>query len=254
MFADRLCRDLLLGILIVASPAAAQQTIINVPSDALTPPGQLFTLHETQLAPVSEKATFATTNFLTYGLTKHTELAATLYGVDNEGSHLSALGLGFKSTYDVLQEPLPESEVKWTLGFMMPISTGTAADRVGYFPYSHVTFQMPSTKLRLLAGGAAGSKNLFGENTLSALAGAEYPLTEHLSFTGEWFSGRHELAGLIPGLTYHNRRLIVVMGYKIPNNFQLRESGLVMEAGWFFGGGAKSSEHQKGDHYGLHLP
>ncbi|MDX1947802.1 MAG: hypothetical protein SFU86_20560 [Pirellulaceae bacterium] len=237
----------------LANSAFAQQTIINVPSDALTPVGQWFTLHESVIVPASDESLYQTTNFLTYGLTETTELAATLYGVDDNGSQLSALGLGFKSTFDVLDEVAPAAEIKWTVGFMLPISLRQAEPEVGYFPYSHLTFPVPGTKFRLLAGAAAGSENLFGKESISALAGVEYPLTDHLSFTGEWFSGQHQLAGLIPGFTYHSGRLILVGGYKIPNDFDLAESGLVLEMGLFYGPGA-GEEPDSSAHYGLRLP
>lgn len=117
-----------------ASIVFGQQTIINVPSDALTPPGQFFSLHESQVSPLSASATFTTTNFLTYGLTDQTELAATLYGFDNFSSELAALGLGFKTTRDVFSEVLCEQEVKWTYGLMVPISLDSQAEDLGWFP------------------------------------------------------------------------------------------------------------------------
>jgi len=241
----------LAALLIRATTAWGQQTIINVPSDALTPRGQGFFLHESQFAARSREAIYTTTNFLTYGLLDHTELAATLYSVDSEGSPLGALGLGFKTTLSVLGDTLPAFRPKWTGGFMLPLSPNQDDHPVGFFPYSHVTWQVPGTALRLLTGMAAGSKNLFGTNTLSALGGVEYPLTKHLSFTGEWFSGHHNLSGLIPGFTYHRRNLILVGGYKIPNDFAMRESGLILEVGVFFGPGALSDEEHGDHHYGV---
>jgi hypothetical protein len=237
-----------------AAAATAQQTIINVPSDALTPKGQGFALHESQFAPRSGEAIYTTTNFLTYGLLDHTELAATLYSIDSEGSPLGSLGLGFKTTLDVFRGALPALQTKWTGGFMLPLSPNQDDHPVGFFPYSHLTVQIPRTELRLLTGIAAGSKNLFGTNTLSALGGVEYPLTKHLSFTGEWFSGYHNLSGLIPGFTYHRKNLILVGGYKIPNDFEMRESGLVLEVGVFFGPGALSHDEDPMKHYGVREP
>jgi len=237
-----------------AVPASAQQTIINVPSDAITPKGQGFFLHESQFAPRSGEAVYTTTNFLTYGLLDHTELAATLYNVDNEGSPLGSLGLGFKTTLDVFGDALPALRPKWTIGFMLPISPNQMGRPLGFFPYSHATWQVPGTELRLLTGMAAGSTNLFGKDTISALGGVEYPLTKHCSFTGEWFSGYHNLSGLIPGFTYHRRNLILVGGYKIPNDFEMRESGLVLEVGVFFGPGALGHDGAADEHYGVRAP
>lgn len=139
---------------------------------------------------------------------------------------------------------------------MLPISLNDTNSNpsVGYFPYTHLTFEVPHTKLRLLGGVASGSRNLFGEDSVSALAGAEYPITKHLSFTGEWFSGQHNLSGLIPGFTYHRDSLIVVGGYKIPNNFRMEDSGLVLEVGFFFGGNQAANHETNEFHYGVRTP
>jgi len=248
----KLIHILVFNVLVFTSELAlAQQTIINVPSDALTPKGSHFVLHESQFSPRSKKATYTTTNFYTYGLTDNTELAATLYSVDNFGSELGALGLGWKSTYEVFQEEMPELKVKWTSGFMLPISVEKTHDQVGWFPYSHVTFAIPDTEFRLLMGAAAGSNNLFGEQAASALAGVEYPITEHWSFTGEWFSGNHNLSGLIPGFTYHNKDRMFVIGYKLPNNFDPRENALVVEGGVFWGGSKSKDDRPAISHYGI---
>ncbi|GIW89237.1 MAG: hypothetical protein KatS3mg108_3561 [Isosphaeraceae bacterium] len=238
---DRRCRWLPVLVALWAGcvwipGVSAQQTIVNVPSDAQTPRGRSFFLHETQILPGKGREIFQTTNFYTYGLTDHTELALTLYNVDSAGSPLMALGFGFKSAFDVFEEALPEVRPRWTVGHMTPISLQPGSEALGYFTYTHMTFEIPRTDLRLLGGVAWGSRNLFGSSETSALAGAELPLTKHLSFTGEWFSGHHQLAALIPGLTYHRGDLIVVVGYKIPNDFDMEESGLVAELGVFFGG------------------
>ena len=69
-----------------AGPVAAQQTIVNVPSDNVTPRGQHFYLHESQLLWNRGRGGYNTTNFYTYGLTDRTELAVTQYNVDSAGS------------------------------------------------------------------------------------------------------------------------------------------------------------------------
>jgi hypothetical protein len=229
---------------------------VNVPSDALTPRGQGFVLHESQALPWTDQAAFNTTNFLCFGLTDHTELCATVYGVDNDGSSASCLGLGFKSVYDILGDRWPDSELKLTYGGMLPISLSAQDERVGYFPYAHLSTNLGDTGWRGLAGVAAGSENLFGEAAVSVLAGLEYPLTKHWSFTGEWFSGHHELSGLIPGLTYHRGRWIVVAGYKIPNDFDHKGSAFILEGGLFFGPGSELDQKNTttSPHYGIRVP
>lgn len=227
-----------------------QQTIVNVPSDALTPQGRSFYLHESIFTPNSANASYATTNFLTYGYSKNTELCATFYNFDDVGSEFGSVGLGYKSVYKLLEEERPDLELKWTHGFMMPVRLTGGEQAVGYFPYSHVAFNVPNTPMRLLGGAAIGSENLFGESGASALAGLEFPITEKLSFTGEWFSGNHNLSALIPGLTWHTEDLIIVGGPKIPNNFDRNEIGLVLEMGIFWGG--KSGGPYNMPHYGVY--
>ncbi len=243
----------------VSSEALGQQTIINVPSDDLTPKGQQFVLHESVILPRKASGDYQSTNFYTFGLSKRTELAATLYNVDNAGSSDMSLGLGFKSVFPVLRERAPLMHTKWTVGHMVPISLQPSSPSVGFFSYSHLAFDIPNTDLRLLGGVAGGSRNVWGETTASAIAGVEYPLTDHLSFTGEWFSGTHNFSGLIPGFTYHNDDLIVVGGFKIPNNFEPRDYGVVLELGLFFGGKAGDGHEEEDEdeaprHYGTRPP
>ena len=235
-----------------SSAALGQQTIVNVPSDALTPTGQVFLMHETQLSWGSKTPDYNTTNFFAYGLNEQTELAITLYNVDEFGSDAMALGVGFKSVRELHAEWFADLEPKWTYGFLAPISLAEQDTAVGYFGFTHLTFAVPQTELRLLGGVAAGSRNLFDEDAVSALVGVEYPISEHLAFTGEWFSGPHNLSGLIPGLTYHKERLILVAGLKIPNSFDPDKYGFVLECGWFFGPSHKSDVESAVEfpHYG----
>lgn len=227
--------------------AIGQQTIINVPSDVLTPEGKHFFLHESVLTPgAAPDAEYSTTNFYCFGLDKTTELTLTMYNVDSDDSELICINPGFKTVLEVFHNFLPDLEPKLTFGLATPISLKQALPQVGWFPYAHVAANIPGTELRILGGAAGVSKNFAGQDTLSVLGGLEFPITEHLSFTGEWFSGNHDLSALIPGVTYHHGDLLLVAGYKIPNNFDLTKSGIVLEIGVFFGGAGK-----KIDHYGI---
>ncbi len=256
----RAWRPLVLSILLagLASTAQAQQTIINVPSDARTPKGLGFALHESAISTRSDQAgSYQSTNFLTYGWTANTELCATLYQISSDNSPEMSLGLGFKSTWDILEERFPDLHTRFTVGHMTPISLGDQSQAVGFFTYSHLAFDIPNTPFRLLAGAAGGSENLWGRSTASALMGLEFPITEHLSFTGEWFSGDHNFSGLIPGVTYHRDGLILVAGYKLPNDFDRDKESLILEAGFFFGGGGREQrlkrlkQEDSEPHYGV---
>lgn len=233
--------------------AVAQQTIVNVPSDALTPKGAGFYLHESAFTGASPVAEYTTTNFWCYGLSDKTELCATLYNINEVRSPDGCLGFGYKTVEKLFENEVPEAELKWTHGFMLPIRMNTGEQAVGYFPYTHLAINVPNTPFRVLGGAAIGSKNLLGESTASALAGLEFPITEKLSFTGEWFSGNHNLSALIPGLTWHSERLLFVHGLKIPNNFDHREYGYIFEVGVFFGKKKKDSNSDyPWPHYGVY--
>jgi hypothetical protein len=239
--------------LVASGEALAQQTIINVPSDDLTPRGRHFFLHESAILPRQAGRVFGTTNFYTYGLTPRTELAATVYGIDNGGSREVTLGLGFKSVFEIPEEYAPDLGAKLTFGHMTPFSLRPSKQAVGFFTYGHLSFDVPRTDLRLLAGVAGGSRNLLGEDAASVIAGAEYPITDHLAFTGEWFSGNHNFSALIPGLTYHRGDWIAVAGYKLSNDFDPDKAGVVLEVGRFFGGKKKGSGDEDGAYEEKHF-
>jgi hypothetical protein len=221
-------------VAVLAGSARGQQTIINVPSDALTPEGRSFVMHESQIVP-REVPSWQMTHFYCYGWSKHTELTVTNYQFDDLGSPTNVTGFGFKSVYDLFKESerLEALHVKLTFGHIIPVSMQSKG--VGYFTYGHFAFDVPGTDLRLLAGAAGGDRILWGENTASFIAGAEYPITKHLSFTGEWFTGNHNLSALIPGFTYHRDDVILVAGMKLANDFDPDKLGAVFEYGRFLG-------------------
>jgi hypothetical protein len=124
---------------------------------------------------------------------------------------------------------------------MTPVALQPGPQAVGFFTYGHASFDV--------AGAAGGSRNVLGKDAASFIAGAEYPITEHLAFTGEWFSGNHNFSALIPGFAYYHRGdLIVVAGYKITNDFDPRGYGPVIEVGYSFGGPRKSEPEQERHH------
>jgi hypothetical protein len=98
----------------------------------------------------------------------------------------------------VLGERLPEWKPKITSGSLTPLSLQPQSQSVGSFTFGHVIFDIPRTDFRLLAGAAGGSRNLFGDDAASFLGGLEFPITDHLAFTGEWFSGNHDFGDRSP--------------------------------------------------------
>jgi hypothetical protein len=223
-------------------PALAQQTIINLPSADLTPKGQHFLMHESQLLPAYPREFWGSTNFYTFGLSDQTELAVTTYNFNSYGSENGSVGVGFKRVQPLFRRRLRRLELKQTVGAMVPVSmTGRG---VGAFGYTHTSFRLPRLKTRLTAGIAAATRQTFDEDMVSFIAGLEQPLSRHLIFNVEWFSGtQHAAANLIPGFTYHRKGWILVGGIKIPNDMEPEKFGLVFEIGRFLGPGS-GEEHE----------
>lgn len=246
--------------LCAAVPAAAQQTIINVPSVDQTPKGRWFFLHESQVrawdlnAAAGREKFWVTTNFLTYGLTKHVELALTTYNIGTPSKVNSAVGLGWKTAFGIpgLADRFPAWEPKVGFGQMLPVSIRDDAflardgidRRVGLWSYAQAAVRLPGARTRLMAGVSNGPRNLFKQNTTHLITSWEQPLgvlpgslgraLEHVNFLGEWWSGNHDFADFVPGLNYHHNDLVVIVGYKIPNVNRGSGHGLIFEIGTTF--------------------
>lgn len=251
---------LVLALSLVVRPALAQQTIINVPSVDQTPKGRWFFLHESQVRAWDLNAAkgrdnyWLTTNFLTYGLTKHVELALTTYNIGTPAKVNSAIGLGWKTAFGIpgFATRHPRWEPKIGFGQMVPVSirsdrmldSAGIPDRIGLWSYAQASVRLPGPQTRLMLGVSNGARNLFKKPTTHAIASWEQPLKvlpgalgrtlEHVNFLGEWWSGSHDFADFVPGLNYHNHDLVVIVGYKIPNAKQGAGHGLIFEIGTTF--------------------
>jgi hypothetical protein len=88
----------------------------------------------------------------------------------------------------------------------------------------------------LTAGLAGGTRHVFGQSTLCGMLAIEQPLTSEIHLVAEWFTGSHEMGNLVTGIVYHNHDLdlVLVGGYKFPNDYSKTSNGLVFEIGGFF--------------------
>lgn len=59
----------------------------------------------------------------------------------------------------------------------------------------------------------------------------EQPLPAHVTFVTEWWSGTHDFADLVPGLTWHSGQWIAVAGYKFSNIPGTKTDGIILELG-----------------------
>ncbi len=222
------------------SVASAQQAIVSLPSADVTPEGHGFFMHESQVAPFDSQAVgWESTHFLTYGLGHHTELAVTMFSTWSPNvAARQTMALGWKSSIPLLDdvEELDLRIVGGAMGLVSVLDGGW-----GHWLYALASLELTATGTRLAAGASHGSEQLFGtRDTVSFIASVEQrvPWVHGLSVVGEWFSGSHDLANLIVGLTYHpDHTWIFVVGWKIPTSdavFTLEEQGLVGEIGVFW--------------------
>lgn len=202
--------------LILSSSVFAQSVIISAPSTDITPKGEVMLAHESQLNRFQSGNYWNSFTFGTYGLSKDTELAATLYGLGRPATGNVALGLGLK--HRLLHHTTASGwQFEATSGFMIPVSLSGRG--VGGWGFGNVSVRAPGTRTRVTVGPSYGSSQIFGRRTYSTMVGLEQPLSKHFSLVADWFSGTHDLAAGIGGFAWHPKReLVIIVAYKIPNN------------------------------------
>ena len=224
----------ILIVLTLAGEVRAQQAIINMPSADITPRGQIFLMHETQVRSWEPGRYWYGTNFLTYGAGKNTELALTTYNHGGPQTPNAAVGVGFKTGIPLFRQSLAEREVQLTVGNMMILST--TGRGVGTFIYGHGSLRLPGSGTRVTAGISGGTDELFKRDTIHFIGALEHKLNKRWMLTAEWFSGRHDFGFLTPGVLFHpTPDTVFVVGYKIPNHQSNGKSGFVVEFGIFLG-------------------
>ena len=77
---------LLLSLLFASHPVFSQSVVISAPSTDITSRGEAMLAHERQFNRFQSGRYWNSFTFGTYGLSKNTELAATLYGVGRPAS------------------------------------------------------------------------------------------------------------------------------------------------------------------------
>lgn len=233
--------------LVFAGPAAAQQTIINVPSVDQTKEGRFFYLHESQVRDWGGNSYWLTTNFFTYGVTERFELALTAYNIGTPVKPNQAVGLGWKTAQPVLAKSLPKWEIKLGAGQMLPVNL--RGQGVGLWSYGQASFRLPATQTRLMGGISRGPNQLFGRDTTHFIGTVEQPLTGigraiggplgnfvgNVAIVAEWFAGSHEFGDFVPGLNWHNDDgWVIIVGYKFSNPRGRSGDGVILEFGKTF--------------------
>jgi hypothetical protein len=209
-------------------PVSAQSLIVGIPSPETTPKDHMMVTHESQLSPWSQKEPWNTFNFVTYGLTEHTELALSASNASLKNMDNFSLALGFKTTKPLFLDKFPKNELKVTLGQMVPVSlTGKG---VGSWTFSTLSTRIPKTRTRLTGGVSVGTRQIFGRDKVAFIGGVEQPLTKKISLVADWYSGTHDLAAFIPAIQYNiNKHDVLIVGYKMPNNDRSGKHAIIIE-------------------------
>lgn len=227
---------ILVFLLVIALPCAAQQTVFNVPSADVTPKGKLFLQTEGQFRPWNSGAFYNGTNYSAYGIGHNTELDATLFNVSAPNSNTITLGTGFKSAIPIpgLKEKFPAREYKFTIG--SEILTSLQGKGVGSWEYAHLSGRLPITNTRLTGGVSYGTRQVFGKDTFAYITAVEQPVTKKLTLLMDWYSGNEHFAGfLISGFSYNlPKNSTIYVGYQIPNSSLVGKSGFVVELARIF--------------------
>jgi hypothetical protein len=252
--------NLLIMVLLTGGQGVTGQSLlVGIPSADVAKTGHIEFTHESQWGRKDGQLDWNSFNFLTYGVSARTEVAVSLINVSSPGSGNVAVGVGYKTVV-----PLGKAreatgrwhERKLSLGQMVYAATSTPAitdplagrDRIGGWVYGHLSGRHRTARTRLTAGLSYGSSHVFGlrsvtmtpdgtpavtllrPNTpLSVMAGLEQPITKHVSFVMDWFSGNHDIAALIPAVQLNLGRQVVILGYKRANDQRTGSNALVTE-------------------------
>lgn len=216
-----------------ATPVYAQQTIFNVPSADVTPKGRVFVQNEAQTRFFGTQQYYNATQYAAVGIGFNTEIDTTLVNLSAPDSNNMSLGVGFKTYLPLLTKRYAAREFKWTTGTLVPISLDGRG--VGNWTYTHLSGRLPCLNTRLTAGVNVGTRQIFGRNQVSAIAGVEQPIGKKLTVLADWYSGAHSSAYFIPGVSYAlPKNITLYVGYQIPNNRSIGRSGLVFELAKLF--------------------
>lgn len=221
---------LLLILLFIIFPlpveVLAQQLIISVPNADITHSKESIITLESQIKTQDVGAD--NFGFYTYGIGHDTELALSAYNVSLPKTNDLVIAPGFKTAKQIFKKTLPEQDVKITFGQMVPISL--QGQGVGSWSYGHLSGRLPKLNTRVTIGSNFGTKQLFGRNQVSLIAGIEQPITKKLTFVADWFSGTHNFASLAAGFQYNfNPRTALVLAYKLPNNSRSQSPAIIAE-------------------------
>lgn len=237
-------------LLAIALKSSGQSLIVGIPSADVTHEGKFEWTHESQLANLTKSLKWNSFNFLTYGLCRNTEISVSLNNLGAPSGLNEAIGVGVKrvfllnktdADFDNKNHHFLDHDFRWTVGGVLNYSI--PREKPGYWLFSHLSYRLPYLHTRLTGGITTGNSPTFGYRPViqqevltevanypvAAMLGIEQPITENLSLIADWYSGTHDLACFIPALQYELEPLVMIVGYKIPNNPESGAEAVVLE-------------------------
>jgi hypothetical protein len=205
-----------LGLVVIEPSAQAVSLVVGIPSADTTHEGSIELTHESQLSPWKRNDSYNSFSFATYGVTDHTEVAVSLNSLALPTTNNGSIGVGFKTWHPLLSKQFPKHDIRVIGGQVIPASLH--GDGLGSWTFGSVSARLPKTQTRFTAGVSAGTRQLFGRDTVAFMGAIEQPITKRVGFVVDWYSGQHALGALIPAIQIQlSKRDILFVGVKIPN-------------------------------------
>ena len=210
---------------VVVAPAAAQQTLFNVPSADVLPAGKLYLEEDDLWRPGRPEDTFFALRAVA-GLGSAVEAGVNLGGLAAQGPSAPTAILAVK------WQPVRSPRWALTTGINGQLFLrGSADGSPSAQAYAHAAWA-PVDGTRFTGGvwyATAGFAD--AKVTKGALAGIEQRLGSALVFQADWFSGSSGLGYLTPGFAWTIGPWVVYGGYSVKNG-DARENAVLIEVGW----------------------
>ena len=217
---SKLVLGLALGAaVVVASPAAAQSTIFNIPTtDTVAPKKGYFEFDYIVQLPAPDAGQFQIfVPRIVVGVAPNLEVGLNLANtkIGDGGGTFSQIQPNIK--YKFYADDDTAVAASAGLIFYAPVNHRDESDEFGIV-YGNVSKKISGDYGPRLTGGIYGTLSYF-DNTAGAILGYEQPLGGRVSFVADWFSGKNFWGYFTPGLSItlpHNG--LFNIGYTIGND------------------------------------
>lgn len=182
-------------LLLKAAPAAAQETVFNVPSGDVLQRGKVYSELDITYMPRTGVAGF--TPRIVIGTGHDIEIGLNMNGI---------------ATGSVVQTT-PTPTIKWNaydggkngwaflVGDDVLFPVQNRAYSVGNYSYAEFTKTRSKTKTRATFGGYLFTKNVVSSgNRAGGQFAIEQPVNAHLTLAADWYTGFHALGYVTPGV------------------------------------------------------